>query len=474
MRLPEKLMGYVEYEGVNYPFNFDKVSFMITLFPPSIEHHRQTNSLAEYLADVSRYDKKHEWVQQKKIFGKTSENYHIVFTVADAKRNYNGFFSFFVIWYCCYVGETSLENINGMKIASPEVGYFYSSRNALEQSAEIDENTGNLKELSVAAKRAEIESGGTYSIAPDVDARIEFTSYAVMHFSQGEPPIDAKSEMVTSFSRPIEIDALIPAVVYAKCFLKYITYRTNVKIGNVEIFRVNGAQKREQCGYLVFEEDYQEEISKKAYERVIDYTILGSKTAEIFTAIKDGKFDFQYMCESLAATGNYSSSRAIMILAEFEREYTNIFGQDYKRSREYQETKRELLDTMQVFIEQRQGRSRRYARQFYHAIESHDVGFGERLKTAMAECRAVMEPFIKSRYDGALGVTIEEICDRMNTVRNGIAHSRLDLNLEAVHLSDLKIIEELLYAMRLQHLRVDTKSIQIGIKRLFGERISIE
>lgn len=73
MRLPEKLMGYVEYEGVNYPFNFDKVSFMITLFPPSIEHHRQTNSLAEYLADVSRYDKKHEWVQQKKIFGKTSE-----------------------------------------------------------------------------------------------------------------------------------------------------------------------------------------------------------------------------------------------------------------------------------------------------------------------------------------------------------------------------------------------------------------
>lgn len=53
----------------------------------------------------------------------------------------------------------------------------------------------------------------------------------------------------------------------------------------------------------------------------------------------------------------------------------------------------------------------------------------------------------KSKYAGALDVTIEEICDRMNTVRNGIAHSRLDLNLEAIHLSDLKIIEELLYAM---------------------------
>ena len=93
MRLPEKLMGYVEYEGVNYPFNFDKDSFVITLFPPSIEYHRQTNSLAEYLADASRYWKKHEWVQQRKLLGKTSENYHIVFNVTDAKRNYNGFFS---------------------------------------------------------------------------------------------------------------------------------------------------------------------------------------------------------------------------------------------------------------------------------------------------------------------------------------------------------------------------------------------
>ena len=79
---------------------------------------------------------------------------------------------------------------------------------------------------------------------------------------------------------------------------------------------------------------------------------------------------------------------------------------------------------MQTFIEQRQGRARKYARQFYRAIESHDVGFGEKLKTAITEYQTIMEPFIKSKYDGALDATIEEVCDRMNTVRNGIAHSR--------------------------------------------------
>ena len=106
MRLPEKLMGHVEYEGVNYPFNFDKDSFMITLFPPSIEHHRYTNSLAEYLVDASRYEKKHMWVQQRKLFGKTSENYHIVFNVADAKRNYNGFSAFLLFGIAVMLART--------------------------------------------------------------------------------------------------------------------------------------------------------------------------------------------------------------------------------------------------------------------------------------------------------------------------------------------------------------------------------
>ena len=474
MRLPEKLMGYVEYEGVNYPFNFDKDSFMITLFPPSIEHHRHTNSLAEYLADFSRYEKKHVWVQQRKLFGRTSENYHIVFNVADARHSYNGFFSFSVIWYFCYLGEDTLNNIDGMKIISPEVDYFYSPRNALEQSAEIDKETGSLKVMSVTAIKTEPGSGGKYRIAPHVDASIKFEAYAVMHFPGAESPIEARSAMVTSFSCPIGIDLLVLAAIYAKCFLKYVTYRTNIKIGNIEVFRINSEQKREQCGHLVFEENNQVESSKKARDRIIDFEILGSKTAKVLTAIKNKRIDFQYMCESIDATSNYSSNRAIMILAEFEREYRNIFGQDYGRSQEYRETKKELLDAMREFIDQRSGKRRRYAKQFYNTIETHDSAFGDRLKDAMTECQEIIEPFIKSKYDGVYDTIVDGICNRMNTVRNGIAHSRLDLNLEAIHLSDLKIIEELLYAMRLQYLHIASRSIRIGIKKLFRENISVE
>ena len=65
MRLPEKLMGYVEYEGVNYPFNFDKDSFVITLFPPSIEYHRRM--LQGIGKSTNGFNKENYWGKRQKI-----------------------------------------------------------------------------------------------------------------------------------------------------------------------------------------------------------------------------------------------------------------------------------------------------------------------------------------------------------------------------------------------------------------------
>ena len=61
----------------------------------------------------------------------------------------------------------------------------------------------------------------------------------------------------------------------------------------------------------------------------------------------------------------------------------------------------------------------------------------------------------------------------MGEFRNGIAHSRLDFHFEAIHLSDIKIIEELLYAVRLKSLRLQPTEIQKAINDLFLERLAI-
>ena len=61
----------------------------------------------------------------------------------------------------------------------------------------------------------------------------------------------------------------------------------------------------------------------------------------------------------------------------------------------------------------------------------------------------------------------------MGDFRNGIAHSRLDLHFEAIHLSDIKIVEELLYAIRLKKIGLQTSEIQKAISDLFLERLAL-
>ena len=84
-----------------------------------------------------------------------------------------------------------------------------------------------------------------------------------------------------------------------------------------------------------------------------------------------------------------------------------------------------------------------------------------------------MLPFIALNYNENCDDAIDGICERMGAVRNGIAHSRLDLQFDAIHLSDIKIIEELLYAIRLKRCYIKTVDIQRCINCIFRENIAI-
>lgn len=84
-----------------------------------------------------------------------------------------------------------------------------------------------------------------------------------------------------------------------------------------------------------------------------------------------------------------------------------------------------------------------------------------------------MLPFVRIKYSGDYADAVDGICERMGTVRNGIAHSRLDLHFDAIHLSDIKIVEELLYAMRLRHCHVKIDAIRKSINGIFRENIAL-
>lgn len=84
-----------------------------------------------------------------------------------------------------------------------------------------------------------------------------------------------------------------------------------------------------------------------------------------------------------------------------------------------------------------------------------------------------MDIFVARKYKGNNKEATEGIAMRIGELRNGIAHSRLDLKIEPISLADIKIIEELTYAIRLKKLGIKNLDCKKSINRLFGEQFAL-
>ena len=197
------------------------------------------------------------------------------------------------------------------------------------------------------------------------------------------------------------------------------------------------------------------------------------KSAKLFTEIKNNTFGFQHVCDSIDDMRHFPTSRIIMILAAFEREYRNIYGQDSGRSDEYLKVKSEVVSLIDGYLNSKQGNRRKYEKQLKKYVENRDSSFEDNIKYALADCEEILTSFVTSKYPGSYMDIIDGISSRMGEVRNGIAHSRLDLHFDAIHLADIRVIEELIYAIRLKNISVSPLDCKKAINRLFAENFGL-
>ena len=98
--------------------------------------------------------------------------------------------------------------------------------------------------------------------------------------------------------------------------------------------------------------------------------------------------------------------------------------------------------------------------------------FCEKYLTLPKDCRDIMEVFTVRKYGTSpkpYEKLAEEISRRVGELRNNLAHDKLDWSFEAIQISDIKVVEELLYAIRLKQIGLERDKIQKAMKKLFQE-----
>jgi len=471
----DKLLGYVSFEDEEYPFEFFQEEFQLVLFPPTkMCWQKKANIVPIYESMGNGGSKEKKWADHIKIEGVTSEDYKIIFCVLETPVNYHGFKCYEVQWYYYCRTNFGYDKIRGLRIQGPEVNYFYSPEASLKKEIEFGENNRIEKMTVSAVSGVKCEKCGRYRIEEDLQAEIKVDATSTMYFDNPATPIDALSNMYIEFSQDVDVDTVVEEFYHVKCFFMYISYRTNVTFDRLETWFINTEGKRDFSGAIVFPTKRMKESNKRCASRILDYKILEDKTAKIFEAIVDGKMEYAHLCDSIDDMRQYSQARIIMILVEFEREFMNIYGKDYGRSEKYCKTKADIIDLIEQYRADNTGDSKRYAAEIKRTIEKLDGNsFAVWVKKALLDCINAMKTFIALKYDGDQKAAIEHLSKRVGEIRNGIAHGNIDFEIKAIHLTDLEIIEEVTYAIRLKYVGVSDKNISKGIKNLFNVNIDL-
>lgn len=468
MKIPERFVGFVEIDNEKIPFEFDKIDFKLNLYLPVEE-----NRFKEIFSGFSIYEsnlKEHKWIEKIQIEGTTSEGHKVYFSTIDNPSNYNGYRTYEIEWF--YLTDQETVAIDELRFMGREIDFFYSPARNFQNSIKYEqENTRKIESMSVETIKTEDMCGGKYN-SGDIEVEVACASYATLHY-YSDKPFESESALKMKFSRAINLAEIVDSAFDGLSFIKYVSYRSNTAVKEIRSYITNDEGLKMNCGFLCLKPRADEETHKKANERIISAENLGEHIADIFNAIHKNEFAFGHLCESIKGTNSYPISRFIMILSAFEREFRNVYGQDARRSDDYKTIKGEVADSIRSLANNYSGRKRKYVNDFAKGIENLDSSYGDNLRYAFANCQEIMEPFISRRYEGTYSDIINDISDSINGLRNGVAHSRLDLEIEPRHITDIQFVEEMLYVIRLKKVGVEKIEIQKSINKLFAENMAI-
>lgn len=461
----KRLMGFVKYNNIDFPFEYDNSSFSIYLYPPTQEIWNEYYD-PFYQVDFLNNNQDQEHKSSINISGITSSKDSIHLNIRNNLKINNGFLEFYVNWYAIFQDDFDINNIDGYKTYGNEIDLFYPPKTDYKASIKLADDKSGFSELSLYAGKEESESCGKYKINDEVSLSLEVVSCHKYYPYSWTNPLKSFSCLISTFSNSVGIEIVVKSYQNLRKLFQYITYRRNISINRIYIFS-NSKDNGVSCGSITFNNNYKEEKSNEMKDRVIKYIQLKENTVKILSAINSKQLCLDRLVDSIENISKYNRSRVFMIISDFEGEYSNTIERDTTQTDKYKEINEEIINLLSEYNNDKNGAKRKHVKGIIRTINKLDNNLQQKIKSVLIDTESIMRPFCNYYEEGSYSEIIENISSRISNIRNSIAHGKLDFEKSLINLKDVKIIEKLIYAIRLKKIGVYDIDIKKAINDLF-------
>lgn len=466
--VPQRILGFINTHTIRYPFAF--IGKVLYFLPPS-EHewNERKRKLTEQIEAIGINDINDEWQKNDFYIGETSLEKGIIFKTWGVTHSDNGFEHVEIESFYEYSSSVKSDgSIDGLSIESDELEYFYNITNRPSEGLSSYHNQATPNERSAATASDSKIDLGSFNLGETV-IRYEMQIYS--RFSV-EPVIGGNRTKKTTiklyFDKPISFQESLKIIQSFKQFLKFICYRSNIEIDSIITLSRNHENWHTPSGKIFLTQQSKKEVDNKKKVRIISYDLLKTNTIKLIEATANNEIYLNHICKNITKQSTYTMGRAIMIFAAFEKEYARFFSETATRSPQFLEIKQKAIEALSNLQNEVNSKGKRYLNNYIKGINKSENSLETRIKTALLKYLHLIKIILYSLYGLDNEKLISDIAERMRVLRNDFAHGNLDIELRPAHLSDLKILEMLLYVMRLDSIKLEDYEIKRSIKQLFG------
>jgi hypothetical protein len=415
--MPVTTYGIINYEGDLRNFIFD--DWILSILPTGIKSQEEI-----FRSFLNQSTTTEFFYGIKTLNATTLDNYEIQFNVDDYPIENNGTVLFKVNSAIFVDDNEHINKISHFRLSGDVVDEFYPPFSAFKLKVENDSERVPCFTLNA-----------TPVISNEIVVSYKHNKYIKIRFSieiKNKPrtnaPLSAKSKMQFDISEPLSFEEFIEILLDLKMFFSFLNYNQSISFNEIEILDKNdGIIKK--CGFAllkVFENNKGREL-KPTQVDFFDFANEDKDLVKLIETIFQNGLNLKFIAADVEQRNHYSQSRFIEVIASYEKNFKTCFP-DYRVSKKYVDAIGEIVE----FIDNKLLKSSlsKEERKAYDSIK-HNFDFFNPLNSRISylydkiEFKEVIEVIFKDKVEKD-----KLIFQRINTIRNNIAHGETNIEFE--------------------------------------------